>query len=81
MSTTTFLIINKFILSISPHIASRNLVTSFPIIRNNEVQTSFSHSHNNIVSLNRNFEEILTLLDDPDFHFNVVGVWNKNHNL
>ena len=48
---------------------------------NNEVQTSFSLSHNNIVSLNRNFEEILTLLDDPDFDFNVVGVWNKNHNL
>ena len=48
---------------------------------NNEVQTSFSLSHNNIVSLNCNFEEILTLLDDLDFHFNVVGVWNKNHNL
>ena len=48
---------------------------------NNEVFTSFSLSHNNIVSLNRNFEEIVTLLDDLDFHFNVVGVWNKNHNL
>ena len=48
---------------------------------NNEVQTSFSLSHNNIVSLNRNFEEIVTLLADLDFHFNVVGVWNKNHHL
>ena len=38
------------------------------------MQTSSSLFHNNIVNLNRNFEELLTLLDDLDFHFNVVGV-------
>lgn len=40
----------------------------------NKVQTSFSLFHNNIASLNRNFEELLTILDELDFHFNVVGV-------
>ena len=47
---------------------------SFDKFSYNEVQTSFSLFHNNIVNLNRNFEELLTILDDLDLHFDVVGV-------
>ena len=40
-----------------------------------EIETSFSVFHNNVVSINRNLENIQThLLYELDFHFNVIGV-------
>ena len=37
--------------------------------------SSFSVFHNNVVSLNRNLENLQTqLLHEADFHFNVIGV-------
>ena len=40
-----------------------------------EMQSSFSVFHNNVSSLNRNLENLQThLLQELDFHFNVIGV-------
>ena len=40
-----------------------------------ETISSFSVFHNNVVSLNRNLENLQTqLLHEVDFHFNVIGV-------
>ena len=41
----------------------------------NRVKTSFSIFHNNIiVSINRNLENLELLLDELDFHFDVIGI-------
>ena len=51
---------------------------SFNILNNkislSEVNSSFSIFHNNVVSLKRNLENVLTLLDELDFHFDVIAV-------
>ena len=40
-----------------------------------EIDTSFSVFHNNVVSLNRNLENLQThILHELDFHFNIIGV-------
>ena len=40
-----------------------------------DIETTFSVFHNNVVSLNRNLENLQThLLYELDFHFNVIGV-------
>ena len=40
-----------------------------------EIDTSFSVFHNNVVSLNRNLENLQThILHKLDFHFNIIGV-------
>ena len=38
------------------------------------VDSTFSVFHNNIASINRNLENVSILLDDLDFHFNVIGI-------
>jgi exonuclease III len=44
-------------------------------LNDQEVNSSFSIFHNNVVSLNRNLENLHThLLDELDFHFNIIGV-------
>ena len=40
----------------------------------NTVKSSFSIFHNNIVSINRNLENVELLLDELDFHFDVIGI-------
>ena len=40
----------------------------------NTVESSFSIFHNNIVSIHRNLENVELLLDDFDFHFDVIGI-------
>ena len=40
----------------------------------NMVKSSFSIFHNNIVSINRNLESVELLLDELDFHFDVIGI-------
>ena len=51
---------------------------SFKILGNelslNKVNSSFSIFHNNVVSLNHNLENVMALLDELDFHFDVIGV-------
>ena len=49
------------------------------------IKSSFSIFHNNIVSINRNSENIELLLDELDFHFDVIGILepklqNRNRN-
>ena len=40
-----------------------------------ETDTSFSVFHNNVVSLNRNLENLQThILHELNFHFNIIGV-------
>ena len=40
-----------------------------------ETDTSFSDFHNNVVSLNRNLENLQThILHELNFHFNIIGV-------
>ena len=40
-----------------------------------EIETSFSVFHNNVISLKRNLENLQThLLHELDFHLNVIGV-------
>jgi hypothetical protein len=39
-----------------------------------EIQSSFSIFHNNIVSINRNLENLTVLLDELDFYFSIIGV-------
>ena len=40
-----------------------------------DIEKTFSVFHNNVVSLNRNLENLQThLLYELDFHFNVIGV-------
>ena len=61
------------------HIQSRHFsLHRFIILGNklylNKVNSSFSIFHNNVVSLNHNLDNVLTLLDELDFHFNVIGV-------
>ena len=51
----------------------------------NTIKSSFSIFHNNIVSINRNSENIELLLDELDFHFDVIGILepklqNRNRN-
>ena len=43
-------------------------------IPENTVKSSFSIFHNNIVSINRNLENVELLLDELDFHFDVIGI-------
>jgi len=38
------------------------------------IKSSFSIFHNNIVSINCNLENIELLLDELDFHFDVIGI-------
>lgn len=38
------------------------------------VKSSFPIFHNNIVSINHNLENVELLLDDFDFHFDVIGI-------
>ena len=40
----------------------------------NTVKSSFSILHNNIVSINSNLENVELLLDELDFHFDVIGI-------
>ena len=40
----------------------------------NTIKSSFSIFHNNIVSINRNLENVELLLDELDFHFDVIGI-------
>ena len=51
---------------------------SFKILGNklslNKVNSSISIFHNNVVSLNHNLENVMALLDELDFHFDVIGV-------
>jgi hypothetical protein len=65
--------INRPILSqyFSPH-SFRRMKNG---LNDQEVNSSFSIFHNNVVSLNRNLENLQThLLDELDFHFNIIGV-------
>ena len=39
-----------------------------------KVDSAFSVFHNNIASINRNLENVSILLDELDFHFNVIGI-------
>ena len=39
-----------------------------------KVDSTFSVFHNNIASINRNLENVPILLDELDFHFNVIGI-------
>jgi len=39
-----------------------------------KVDSTFSVFHNNIVSINRNLENVSISLDELDFHFNVSGI-------
>jgi len=39
-----------------------------------KVDSTFSVFHNNIASINRNLENVSILLDELDFHFNVIGI-------
>ena len=43
-------------------------------LSNSEVQSSFSVFHNNVVSINRNLENLTLLLDELDFQFNIIDV-------
>ena len=55
----------------SPH-SFKEMKTKFS---KDETISSFSVFHNNVVSLNRNLENLQTqLLHEVDFHFNVIGV-------
>lgn len=47
-------------------------------ISENTVKSSFSIFHNNIVSINRNLENFELLLDELDFHFDVIGSSETN---
>ena len=48
------------------------LIVSWPVHR---ADTSFSVFHSNVVSLNRNLENLHThILHELDFHFNIIGV-------
>ena len=52
---------------------------SFEVIKNNltkyDIKRCFSIFHNNVRSLNRNLENLQShLLEEPDFHFDVIGV-------
>ena len=38
------------------------------------IKSSFSIFHNNIVSINRNLENVELLLDELDFHIDVIGI-------
>ena len=40
----------------------------------NTVKSSFFIFHNNIVSINSNLENVQLLLDELDFHFDVIGI-------
>ena len=40
----------------------------------NTIKSSFSIFHNNIVSINLNLENVELLLDELDFHFDVIGI-------
>ena len=40
----------------------------------NSAKSSFSIFHNNIVSINRNLQNVELLLDELDFHFDVIGI-------
>ena len=43
-----------------------------------EIKTSFSVFHNNVISLKRNLENLQThLLHELDFHLNIIGVYFK----
>ena len=55
----------------SPH-SFRQMKTKFSEA---QTDTSFSVFHNNVVSLNRNLENLQThILHELDFHFNIIGV-------
>ena len=54
-------------------------------LSNSEVQSSFSVFHNNVVSINRNLENLTLLLDELVFQFNIIGgtetkITNSNEN-
>ena len=55
---------------ISPH-SFKMLKQELP---ENTVKSRFSIFHNNIVSINRNLENVELLLDELDFHFDVIGI-------
>ena len=40
----------------------------------NTVKFSFPIFHNNIVSINRNLENVELLLNELDFHFDITGI-------
>ena len=40
----------------------------------NEIQTSYSIFHNNIVIINGNLENLTVLLDELNFHFSIIGI-------
>ena len=39
-----------------------------------KVDSTFSVFSSNVASINRNLENVLILLDELDFHFNVIGI-------
>ena len=43
----------------------------------NTVKSSFPIFHNKIVSINRNLENVELLLDELDFHFDIIGISEK----
>ena len=43
----------------------------------NTVKSSFPIFHNNIVSINGNLENVELLLDELDFHFDIIGISEK----
>ena len=43
----------------------------------NTVKSSFPIFHNNIVSINRNLENVELLLGELDFHFDIIGISEK----
>ena len=45
----------------------------------NTVKSSFPIFHNKIVSINRNLENVELLLDELDFHFDIIGISEKKN--
>ena len=57
-----------------PILSPRSLKMFKEKLPENTVKSSFPIFHNNIVSINCNLENVELLLDELDFHFDIIGI-------